>query len=189
MGYIRGGPARTPLNASAAFYSLGSGWVGTVPFRMAGGPQSALFVAGASSLLAATWGLWRRWRRGMSSGSLLPVYLLGFSFTCAALFAITRGGWGIEALVAPRYYMDVAPFLLGTLSFLLFEDGMSRHDRASRWSGIACVVIAAIVFTGHAWTYRAEWHSAPQRARALDRLEDAFVRGATTKADALAALS
>ena len=191
LGQIRGGPARAPLDASTAllpFYALGSGWVGSVPFRVAGGAQSALLAAGVVSVLAAAWGLWRRWCRGMSSGSLLPVYLLGFSFTCAALFAIARGGWGIDALIAPRYYMDVAPFLVGTL-WLLFEDGMARHDRASRWSGIACIVIAAVVVTGHAWTCRAEWRSAPQRAKVLDRLEDAFRRGATTKEDARAALS
>ena len=76
------------------------------------------------------------------------------------LFSLSRGGWGIQGVVASRYYMDLVLFLIGVL-WLLFEDAHARRDGASRLSAVACIAIAAIVFAGHAWTYRIEWYTAP----------------------------
>ena len=77
---------------------------------------------------------------------------------------------GIQAVVAPRYYMDLLLFPVGML-WLLFEDAEARRDGASRMSAVACIAIAAIVFAGHAWTYRVEWKTAPSREIAFERAE------------------
>ena len=186
LGRHQGAPARAPSDASSLllpFYSLGSAWVGSEAFlKSVKAAELGFFVAGAVSLLAGAWALYRRWRRGMLSGALLPVYFLGYGATCALLFSVSRGGWGIQGVVASRYYMDLVLFLIGVL-WLLFEDAHARRDGASRLSAVACIAIAAIVFAGHAWTYRIEWYTAPWRAMAFDRVEEAFLRGATTRED------
>jgi hypothetical protein len=78
--------------------------------------------------------------------------------------------------------MDLLLFPLGML-WLLFEDAEARRDGAARLSGLACIAIAALVFVGHAWTYRVEWHTAPWREKAFARAEEAMLRGGTTKED------
>ena len=174
------GDSGAPIAASTALlplYWLGSAWVGTVAFvKAVRGAELALFIAGVVSLSAGAWALYRRWRRGMLSGSLLPVYFLGYGAACAVLFSLARGGWGIQAVVAPRYYMDLLLFPVGML-WLLFEDVEARRDGASRISAVACIAIAAMVFAGHAWTYRAEWKTAPAREVAFERAQRAFLRG------------
>ena len=186
LGRDRGQSALAPTAASTALlplYSLGSAWSGAVVFAKPSVAASAFFVAGIVSVLAGSWALYRRWRRGMLSGSLLPVYFLGYGAACALLFSLARGAWGVQGVIAPRYYMDVLFFPVGLL-WLLFEDAQARRDGASRFSGVMCIAFAAVLFVGHAWTYRLEWHAAPWRELAFDGAEQAVLRGGTTKEDA-----
>lgn len=185
-GTHKGDPsARMPLAASSVLlplYSFGSAWVGSEPFLKTLGSAWALLVAGAITVLVGAWALYRRWRRGIASGSLLPVYFMAYAATCAAMYAVARGGWGIHGVIAPRYYLDLVLFPIGVL-WLLFEDAEMRRDGWARASGIACVALAAVLVAGHAWTYRVEWKTAPYRAMAFDRMEEAFRRGAATPDD------
>lgn len=178
--------ARAPMEAASLLlplYGLGSTWIGSEAYVHHHYPLKLLMLAGTVTAVLGAWGLYGRWRRGMASASLVPVYLMAHGAVSAVLFAAGRGGWGIQGVMASRYYMDLVLFTIGTL-WLLFEDAQVRRDRMAHWSGIACFSLAAAVFLGQAWTYRVEMHTAPHRAMAFDRIEEAFRRGATTEEDA-----
>lgn len=178
--------ARAPLAAASLLlplYALGSAWVGSEAFLKSGGDEAVLLLAGTVTVISGAWGLYRRWRRGIASASLLPIHFMGYAALCALAFSVGRGGWGIHGVIAPRYYLDVVLFLVGTL-WLLYEDAEARRDRLARISGAVCLAMAVVVAAGHVKTYRQEWATAPYRAIAFDRMEDALRRGAKTEADA-----
>ena len=179
--------ALAPSAASTALlplYSLGSAWVGGRGLRtLPSGAASAFFVAGIVSVLAGELGavspLVPRDAVGLAAAGVFPRLWRGL---CLAVLARARRlgcpGRDRAALLHGRAVLP------GRHAVAPLRDAQARRDGASRFSGAMCIALAAVLFVGHAWTYRLEWHAAPWRALAFDGAEQAVLRGGTTKEDA-----
>lgn len=162
-------------------YAIGSTWVGSEPF----GHQfniAWMLPAGIATCVVAAAAFIARWRRGLRSGSLLPVALLGYGALMAVSVSIARGGLGTPAVMASRYYMDLVLFLVGA-TWLAFET-LARDEGRRKAATVACTLLAALVVAGQLWTYRTEWHIAPFRAHAYQAMADALLEGAGAPEDA-----
>lgn len=162
-------------------YAIGSTWVGSEPFGHRFDIDWML-AAGIATTLVAGAGLAARWRRGMHSGSLLPVALLAYGALMAVSVSIARGGVGTPAVMASRYYMDLVLFLVGA-TWLAFE-ALARGEGRRKAAAMACTLLAIFVVVGQFWTYRTEWRIAPFRAHAYQAMAEALLEGADTPEDA-----
>lgn len=157
-------------------YALGSGLIGVETI----GSYPALlrvlpYVSGAA-LAAAMVLVFNRCRRELYSASLLPVYLLAYGFLTALSVSVARGGEGIVAVMASRYYMDIMFFYVGLI--WLWYDSLERSLANKPHVSLAFFsVMCLAVVIGQGLTYKREWVAAPYRALAFKSMNQALLRG------------
>lgn len=166
--------AALPTMLELAVQALGSAWIGAEVLGDRGWPLSVAAWLGVASVLLATVALVARLRRGLRTGSLLPIHLLGYGALTALSLAAARGEGGALAVMASRYYMDLLLFLVGLL-WLLAEHAMVTRHRVP-----ACLVLLA---TGAGLalllgvTFDREWKVAPYRALSFEAMNQALLLG------------
>ena len=169
--------AMLPTMVGLALHALGAAWAGVETFAAHGAPLSLAFWLGIAGVLAAAHGVIDRLRRGLHSGALLPIYLIAYGLLTALSLAAARGEGGAQAVMASRYYMDVAPFLIGTL--WLWAEAIATRGAISsvRASAVLFSAFALSVGLGLGLTYRKEWQTAPYRAQVFQAMNLALRRG------------
>ena len=176
--------ATLPAMVGLALHALGAAWAGVETFAAQGVPLSLAFWLGIVGVLAAAHGVIDRLRRGLYSGALLPLYLVAYGVLTALSLAAARGDSGVQAVMASRYYMDVAPFLIGTL--WLWAEAIAARGAISRARASTALfsVFALSVGLGLWATYRNEWQVAPYRAQAFQAMNLALRQGVPDEAAA-----
>ena len=120
--------------------------------------------------------LWRRqWQ-----GSLLPIYLIAYGGLVAVSVSYARGGNGVDAVMAPRYYMDVYLFTVGVL--WMWSEQVLRRPVA--WAVIALLAVQLALWGGQLATQRVEWKTAPYRRVALAAMNEATLNGVADEQEA-----
>jgi len=165
-----------------ALYALGSAWIGYGALGQYGLPSALLPWLGAVGVAMAVYGIVDRLRRGLRSGSLLPLYLVGYGILTALSVAAARGDGGFAAVVASRYYMDLALFLAGVL-WLTAEAVLARRTLVSVTT-LPFLVLAVSVLLGLALSGYHEWKVAPYRAKVFEAMNLALRRGVPGEAEA-----
>jgi hypothetical protein len=159
-----------------SLYALGSGLIGVE--TIVGYPallHVLPYVSGAA-LVAAVMLMLARYRLELHSGSLLPVYLLGYGFLTALSVSAARGGDGAMAVMASRYYMDIMFFYVGLV--WLWHDSLEHLPAIrSRVSMVFFLALCLVVAAGQFLTYKKEWAAAPYRALAFRAMNQALLNG------------
>lgn len=157
-------------------YALGSGLIGV---ETIGSHPTLLHVLPYVSMLALAAAItlvFARFRRELYSGSLLPVYLLGYGFLTALSVSAARGGEGPMGVMASRYYMDIMFFYVGLI--WLWYDSLERSLASKpRVSQALFLALCLIVVMGQGLTYEREWVAAPYRAAAFKSMNQALLQG------------
>jgi hypothetical protein len=148
------------------FYSVGSGFIGVETASQLHIDPRLLLIPGIGCSALAAYGLLQRWRRGMTSASLLPVYVMIYGATFIASIAVSRGNDGVVAVMASRYYMEVILFIVGAV-WLLVEDIVASPHPA-RWTYAAYFTLVIGLAGGYALSGAREWKMAPYRAASFD---------------------
>lgn len=156
--------------------ALGSTWIGLETVRALGISRDWLWVFGMASLLLAGFGVLGRWRRGLASNSLLPLYLLAYGVLTAFSICVARGGTDPAAVGASRYYMDFVLFQVGML-WLLAEQADESPAGHGRLAAATYVLACVLVLAGQLLTYRQEWKAAPYRKEAFAAMNRALLAG------------
>lgn len=157
------------------FYSLGSSTIGVEVASTQHGAIHCAMLVGILIVILATHGIYARARRGLTTGSLVPIYMIGYGFSMALATALARGSIGAEGVMASRYYMDVILTLIGTL--WLLAEAVIRGNDSKRINTISYGILVACCITGHVDTTLHEWRIAPFRRAAFAELRDITRRG------------
>lgn len=173
-----------PRMAELSLYALGAAWIGVETLAQRGVPLGLVPWLGAAGLVAAACGIASRLRRGLYSGSLVPLYLVGYGVLTALSLAAARGDGGPMAVMASRYYMDVVLFLVGAL--WLWLEALASGGRTSPAQPAAWAFLAfwLAVGAGLALTYDREWKATPYRADAFRAMNQALRAGVPDEAAA-----
>ncbi len=157
-------------------YALGSGLIGVE--TIANYPvlfHVLPYISGGAVAVAVVL-LFARFGRELYSGSLLPAYLLAYGFLTALSVSVARGGEGVAAVMASRYYMDIMFFFVG-LVWLWYD---SLEGSLASWSYVSMTLfltLCFVIFVGQSLTYRKEWASAPYRSVAFKSMNQALLEG------------
>ena len=162
-----------PSMLGLSFHALGASWMGIEAVSYHELPLTAAAWLGAVSLVAAGYGVVQRLRRGLYSGTLLPLYLVAYGVLTALSLAAARGDGGPSAVMASRYYMDVVLFAIGTI-WLWFEDADARGWKLS---GALFAAYCMVLASGLYLTFQREWATAPYRAESFQAMNLALYRG------------
>jgi hypothetical protein len=164
-----------PRTLDLSVYALGSPWAGVEATNARQWPLSTAYVAGLVGLLAAAWVIWRKFRRGLSNGSLFPLYLIGYGLLTALSVAAARGGDGPAGVIASRYYMDLTLFGIGTLWAWGEEIVNTENPPKADLAAFACFFMA--IGLGQLVAYRTEWNITPYRAAIFPMMNEAIAKG------------
>lgn len=168
---------------SLSLYALGSVFIGVESASYYSIPLRLLQFCGGMAVVAAIYMVIRRLRRGLDSGSLLPLYLLAYGALMALSVSVARGGSGPETVMASRYYMDIVLFFIG-LIWLWYEDIGATLSRHALLRSVPFVVFCLVVVVGQGLTYSREWRAAPYRAHNFEAMNDALFAGVPDEAAA-----
>lgn len=171
-----------PSMVVLVLHALGSSWTGVEVFNHHSIPLEVAAVLGLFSLLVAVYGVWRRWSRGLYTGSLLPFYLMAYGALTAASVAAARGEAGAGAVMASRYYMDLVLFQVGVIWLLAEDAGAWRYKSLAVNSLL--IAYLALVIAALAVTFDKEWKTAPYRAANFEAMNRAILQGVPEEADA-----
>lgn len=163
-------------------FALGSAWASRDGLSYFGLDSAVSFWLGAVTAVIALLALVARLRRGVESGSLLPLYLLAYGGMTAISVSFARGEGGPAAVMASRYFMDVILFLIGT-TWLSAEWLMVDGEHSRPWlagAGIACAILLSLQVA----SYSAEWKLAPYRAENFKAMNAALLQGVPDQASA-----
>lgn len=155
-----------PSLLALPFYSVGSGFIGIETASQLHVDLRLLLIPGVGCTALAAYGLLQRWRRGMTSASLLPVYAMAYGAAFIASIAVSRGNDGVSAVMASRYYMEVILFIAGSVWLLAEDIVVSPHP--ARWTYGAYFTLAIGLAGGYALSGYREWQVAPYRAAIFD---------------------
>ena len=159
-------------------HAVGSAVVSSDAARAYGLGTSLLPLAGYLLLAAAAWGLFVRTRRGLLSGSLLPLYMIAYGSVFALSVCIVRGDAGADFVAASRYYMDLLMLPIGVLWLLAEQALVSRGRSAKAASSLASSLLLATLLLSLAGTQWREWkYLLPQRALGFEAMRAATLAG------------
>lgn len=164
-----------PLLIVMPFYSVASGFIGIEAIEHMQLPHGLLLSVGIAASALAAYGLGRRWLRGMSSASLLPVYAITYSALFMASIAVARGDDGIATIMSSRYYMEVILFVAGVV-WLLAEDIVCSAKPERLTTAIYAVLVLALA-GGYAISGYREWKTMPYRAYAFEVMRSRLASG------------
>lgn len=173
-----------PELSGLVLYALGGGWMGAETLGDYGFSIETAFWAGLLGLLVGGWLLVDRCRRGLYSGSLLPLYLLGYGALTALSLGVARGEAGAHAVLASRYYMDIVLFLVGILWLAAESAAARRGGYAQAVSVVLYCVLASSLVVGAGLNGKREWTVAPYRAQAFEAMNAALAHGVPDEAAA-----
>jgi hypothetical protein len=157
-------------------YALGSGLIGVETIVNYPVLLHVLPYVSGGALAAAIMLVFARCRRELHSGSLLPVYLLGYGFLTALSVSAARGGGGALAVMASRYYMDIMLFYVGLI--WLWYDSLERSLANKPYvSTVLFLALCLVVVMGQGLTNKREWVAAPYRAAAFNSMNQALLQG------------
>lgn len=169
-----------PSMLGLSLHALGASWMGVEVISHYEVPLAVAAWLGVLSLAAAGYGVTQRMRRGLYSGSLLPIYLVAYGGLTAVSLAAARGDGGPAAVMASRYFMDVVLFAIGTI-WLWFEDADARGWKISGLLlAIYCLALAWVLYL----SFQREWNVAPYRANNFKAMNVALSRGVPDEAAA-----
>lgn len=169
-----------PLLATLPFYSVASAFIGTEAAQHLGITDGLLLCAGILVSALAGYALVRRWRRGLLTGSLLPVHAMAYSALFMASIALSRGAEGTAVVMSSRYYMEVILFVAGAV-WLLAEDLLDQA-RPPRWAWAAYAIVVLTLAGGYAVSARKEWNTAPYRAHSFEVMRARLASGTVDQA-------
>ncbi|MET3928976.1 hypothetical protein ABIE51_000863 [Lysobacter sp. OAE881] len=164
-----------PRTLDLSVYALGSPWIGVEATNARQLPLSTAYVAGLLGLLAAAWVVWRKFRRGLLTGSLFPLYLIGYGLLTALSVAAARGSDGPAGVIASRYYMDIVLFSVGTL--WAWGEEIVNADTPPKINLTAFACFVGALGLGQAVAYRTEWNITPYRAAIFPMMNEAIAKG------------
>lgn len=166
-----------------SLYALGSGLIGVETIVNYPALLHVLPYVSGALLVSAIALVLIRYRQQFRSGSLLPVYLLGYGFLTALSVSVARGSDGPMAVMASRYYMDIMFFYVGLI--WLWYDSLERSlVMRPRVFMVGFLAFCLIVVAGQCLTYKKEWASAPYRALAFKAMNQALLDGVSDQEQA-----